>query len=411
MKFRDTLSSGLEALLGHGLRSLLTILGILIGIAAVILTVGLGEGAQSSVSSAISALGSNLLVVTPGSTTSSSGVQGGFGSATTLTLADADALESKRVAPNIAAVAPSAQTITTLTAGSSNWTTSLTGTTASWLQVRDRQVSEGGFFTRQQDKDAADVAVLGATTAEELFGAGSAIGQTIDANDVPLTVIGVLATAGSSSSGTNEDDMALVPITTYQQQLDAGSTPGSVSTIYVEANSAAGLSGAYQETNDLLLTLHHITQPADADFTITTQSQLQSTANSVNRTLTDLLAGIAAISLLVGGIGVMNIMLVSVTERIREIGLRKAVGAAPNEIRRQFLVEASSLGLLGGMGGVLLGLVGAVVLPHLESNPVTISPTAAVGAVVVAIVIGLTFGVYPASRAARLSPIDALRTE
>jgi putative ABC transport system permease protein len=410
MKLRDTLQSGLEALLGHGLRSLLTILGILIGIAAVILTVGLGEGAQSSVSSAISALGSNLLVVTPGSTTSSAGVRGGLGSASTLTLADADALESKRVAPNISAVAPTAQTFATLTAGSTNWTTSIVGTTPSWLAVRDRQVAEGSFFTRSELSGDADVAVLGQTTAQELFGGRSAVGETIDADGIPLTVIGELTSAGSSAS-TNEDDMALVPISTYEQQLSGGTSDTSVSTIYVEADSAAGLNGAYQETNDLLLTLHHITNPADADFTITTQTQLQSTANSVNRTLTDLLAGVAAISLLVGGIGVMNIMLVSVTERIREIGLRKAIGAAPNEIRRQFLVEASALGLIGGVGGVLLGLVGAVVLPHLEANPVTISPVAAVGAVAVAIGIGLVFGVYPASRAARLSPIDALRTE
>jgi putative ABC transport system permease protein len=409
MKLRDTLQSGLEALLGHGLRSLLTILGILIGIAAVILTVGLGEGAQSSVSSAISALGSNLLVVTPGSTTSALGVSGGLGSASTLTLADADALESKKVAPNVSAVAPTAQTFTTLTAGSSNWTTSLVGTTPSWLTVRDRQIAEGSFFSSGQLSGAADVTVLGQTTAQELFSAGSPIGQTIDADGVPLTVIGVLTSAGSSAS-TNEDDMALVPITTYEQQLSGGSST-SVSTIYVEADSVTGLNGAYQETDDLLLTLHHITNPADADFTITTQTQLQSTANSVNRTLTDLLAGIAAISLLVGGIGVMNIMLVSVTERIREIGLRKAVGASPREIRRQFLVEASSLGLIGGIGGVLLGLIGAVVLPHLESNPVTISPVAAVGAVAVAVGIGLVFGVYPASRAARLSPIEALRAE
>jgi putative ABC transport system permease protein len=401
------LQSGIEALLGHGLRSLLTILGILIGIAAVILTVGLGEGAQSSVSSAISALGSNLLVVTPGSTTSAAGVRGGLGSASTLTLADADALESKRVAPNVSAVAPTTQTIATLTAGSSNWTTTVVGTTPSWLSVRDRQIAEGSFFTRQELSGAADVTVLGQTTAEELFSLRSPIGQTVDVDSIPLTVIGVLTTAGSSAS-TNEDDMALVPVTTYEQQVGGTS---SVSTIYVEANSSAGLSGAYQETDDLLLTLHHISEPAEADFTITTQAQLQSTANSVNRTLTDLLAGIAAISLLVGGIGVMNIMLVSVTERIREIGLRKAVGAAPGEIRRQFLVEAGSLGLIGGVGGVLLGLVGAVVLPHLEANPVTISPVAAVGAVVVAIGIGLIFGVYPASRAARLSPIEALRTE
>jgi putative ABC transport system permease protein len=184
-----------------------------------------------------------------------------------------------------------------------------------------------------------------------------------------------------------------------------------VSTIYCEANSSSGLSGAYQEIDDELLAAHHITEPAQADFTITSQGAIASTANSVNRTLTDLLAGIAGISLLVGGIGVMNIMLVSVTERVREIGLRKALGAPPTDIRRQFLVEASSLGLLGGIGGVLAGLLGTVILPHLQSNPVTISPLATAVAIVVAIAIGLVFGVYPATRAARLSPIDALRSE
>ena len=277
MRWRDTLRSGLEAILGHGLRSLLTILGIMIGIAAVILTVGLGEGAQSSVNSAISALGSNLLVVTPGSTTSAAGVRGGFGTASTLTLADADALGSKKVAPNVIAVAPQAETIEVLTAGSTNWTTTAVGTTASWLTVRDRQVEEGGFFTSQEVSGADDVVVLGPTTASELFGAESPIDQTVTINGEPLTVIGVLTSAGSSGS-TDLDDMAILPITTAQQQIFTGTFATSVSTIYCEASSAAGLSGAYQEIDDELLAAHHIDEPSDADFTITSQTTIASTA-------------------------------------------------------------------------------------------------------------------------------------
>jgi putative ABC transport system permease protein len=409
VNWRETLRTGLEAIRSHRLRSVLTMLGILIGIAAVILTVGFGEGASAQIKAQINSLGTNLLIITPGSATSSGGVNGPLGSATTLTLQDATALASKAAAPDIAVVAPVSMTGATLTAGTANWSTSVMGTTPGWLQVRARAVAEGRFLTAADEKDVADVTVLGPLTASKLFGHSDPIGQTVNVNGLPLEVVGVLTSAGASASATNEDDEALVPLSTLNQQI-GGASRTSVDTIYAEATSSASLSAAYQEANTLLLNLHG-DSPASPDFTINTQQSLVAAASSVNKTLTILLAGIAAISLLVGGIGVMNIMLVSVTERIREIGLRKALGATPRVIRRQFLVEASLLGLAGGVLGAGVGLAGAVVLPHLISSAVAISPAAVTGAIAVAMLIGLVFGVYPAGRAARLAPIDALRTE
>jgi putative ABC transport system permease protein len=229
-------------------------------------------------------------------------------------------------------------------------------------------------------------------------------------SNLQFTVIGVLASAGTNSS-TDLDDTAIVPLATATNQLVGGTDRTSVSDIYVEARSQGTLSAAYQEIDDELLALHGITTAADADFTVTSQQSLLATATSVDRTLTVLLAGIAALSLLVGGIGVMNIMLVSVTERTREIGLRKALGARPAVIRRQFLVEASILGMSGGILGAALGIAGAVVVPHFIADQVAIDPRAVVGAIAVAVAIGLVFGVYPAGRAAKLAPIDALRSE
>jgi putative ABC transport system permease protein len=229
-----------------------------------------------------------------------------------------------------------------------------------------------------------------------------------------MEVIGVLNTVGSSGSSSttsDQDDQAIVPITTAATELIGGTNRNSASTILVQAKSSSTLSAAYQEADSELLSLHAITTPAAADFTITPETSVLGTATSVDRTLTVLLGGIAGISLLVGGIGVMNIMLVSVTERIREIGLRKALGATPSVIRRQFLVEASVLGLVGGLLGAGLGVLGAWILPHFISDPIAISPVATVGAIAVAIAIGVAFGVYPASRAAKLPPIDALRSE
>lgn len=408
MSWLETFRAGVEAVRAHRLRSALTMLGIVIGISSVILTVGLGQGAQNQVKDQISALGSNLLIISPGSSTDSSGIRGGFGSASTLTLQDADAIADEDVVPDVAAVAPTATGSVSLTAGETNWTTSVAGTTTSWLGVRARELSAGRFFTDAEAEQTADVVVLGADTASELFSFGSPVGQTVTVDGTALTVIGVLASSGSSASGSSEDDVAVMPIGTAKRVT--GASGSSVSTIYVEAASAETLGAAYQEIEALLLNLHGVGE-SDADFSISTQDSLVETANSTNRTLTVLLGGIAAISLLVGGIGVMNIMLVSVTERIREIGLRKALGATPRVIRRQFLVEASVLGLAGGVLGVALGIAGAQVLPGLIGQPVAVSAVATFGAIGTALALGIGFGVYPASRAARLTPIDALRSE
>lgn len=410
MTWFDTLATSLEAMRTHRMRSALTVLGILIGIAAVILTVGLGIGAQQQVTAQVEALGTNLLIISPGSTTSTTGLRGGFGSASTLTQADAQALASPVVAPDIAAVAPTTSSSQSLVAGSSNWTTSVVGTTPSWMSVRARTMSSGTFLTSADQASAAPVVVLGATTATELFGSTDVVGQSVTIAGTPFTVQGVLAPSGSTGSA-NNDDTAVIPLSTAQQRVSTGTSRTSVQTIYVQGTSQAALSSAYQEANAELLALHGITNATNADFTITNQASLVTTAASVSKTLTVLLSGIAAISLLVGGIGVMNIMLVSVTERIREIGLRKALGARPSLIRRQFLIEAALLGLLGGLLGAAVGIIGAKVLPSLISNPVALSLPAIFGSITVALAIGLVFGVYPASRAAQLAPIDALRSE
>jgi putative ABC transport system permease protein len=410
MRWQDTVRTAGDAVRSHRLRSALTMLGILIGISAVVLTVGLGAGARADIREQIDELGTNVLVVSPGSSTDASGARGGFGTASTLTTSDAEALDSDVTVPDVVAVAPVSTTSGELTADSSNWTTTLTGTTASWQTVRSREVDAGRFLTDADEESAAAVVVLGPDTAEELFGSADPVGETVVYDGTTLEVVGVLE-ALSSSDDTTSNDTAIVPISTYAQRLVGGTTRDSVSSIYLKAASSESLSAAYQEADALLMNLHGITVADDADFSIATQESIITAASSVDDTMTVMLAGIAVISLLVGGIGVMNIMLVSVSERIREIGLRKAIGGRPRAIRRQFLVEATILGAAGGVLGVLVGVIGAAALPRLTDARVDLSVPIAAMAIGIAMGIGVVFGVYPASRAARLAPIDALRND
>ncbi|WP_249011577.1 ABC transporter permease [Conexibacter sp. DBS9H8] len=410
MNWAQTLRVAVESLADRRARSALTVLGILIGIVAVILTVGLGQGAQGTISSELSSLGTNLLIITPGA--AGAGQQAGApGIVSPLTLADANALANHLDVPSVSVAAPVAQTNATLVAGINSMTAPLIGTTPGWLTARNRTTAAGQGLTQAQlSSDAHDI-VIGSQVAQTLFPGTAAVGQTITIVGVPFTVTGVLNTAGSTASA-NQDALGLIPITTDQALFGAtGPRTGGLNEILLSARSSQAMSAAYQEANTLLDQLHHITNPSQADFTIIPQTSLLSAKTQITRTLTILLAGIAAIALLVGGIGVMNIMLVSVTERIREIGLRKALGATPGTIRRQFLIEAVLLGLAGGLAGITIGISAAVVLTRLISQPITISTPAIIGSLIVAAGVGLVFGVYPASQAAKLAPIDALRSE
>ncbi len=406
MIIKDIIEETFHSLSANMVRSGLTILGIVIGIASVITMVSIGQGAQSSIASSIQSIGSNLIIVRPGAQRSG-GLSSGAGSGQSLTLDDVSALQSE--IQNIKAVAPEVSKRYQVTAKGTNTNTQIVGTVPAYLAVRNVAMDSGAFINDQQNKTSAKVAVLGPTARDDLFGvnAASPIGKTIRIKNIDFEVIGVTAVKGGSGF-TNPDDSIYVPIASAQHFL-SGDT--FVSTVSVAANDAATIVAVQQQITDLLLQRHGISDPEAADFSLMNQADIIATASSITGTFTILLASIAGISLLVGGIGIMNMMLTTVTERTREIGLRKAVGIRKDYILWQFLSEAITLTFFGGVLGVALGWAASLLVSRLAGLATVVAPSSVLLAFGVSAAVGIVFGFYPARRAANLTPMDALRYE
>ena len=397
----------LHALGRNKLRSALTALGIIIGVGSLIALLAIGHGARAEVEKQVASLGENVIQVSAGSI-SKSAVKMGLGSSGALTVEDADAL--KEEIPDAIAVSPEVRTKAQVVSGNRNWATEIYGNSPDYFSIRQWDPSAGEVFTDQDVRGAAKVAVIGQEAAEQLFGEDEdPIGEIIRIRNVPFTVVGVLAAKGTSASGSDQDDGIIIPYTTALRHLIGKQT--GLRRIYVQAASLEALPVVEKKILDLLRQRHRLEAGSDEDFKVRSQIEIAEYATATARTMTLLLSLIASVSLVVGGIGIMNIMLVSVTERTREIGIRMAIGAHRRDILRQFLMEAVTLSALGGLIGILLGTATAQLLTALAQWPTLISPDAVLLAFVFSAVVGIFFGYYPARKASRLDPIDALRYE
>ncbi|HMK55335.1 MAG TPA: ABC transporter permease [Dissulfurispiraceae bacterium] len=404
----STVRIAIKSLTVNKMRSALTMLGIIIGVGAVITMLAVGTGARQRISEQISSIGSNLLIILPGSTTSG-GVRMGSGTQPTLSLADAESILKE--CQSVAYAAPVHNGTAQVVYGSLNWSTAVVGTTPAMLEVRDWPVSAGRPFTDDDVKSATKTALLGQTVVSNLFGSDDPIGKIIRIKNIPFTVIGVLDTKGQSPQGQDQDDTIYIPVTTAQKKLFGSSFPGMVRTIMVKAKSPDVISDAERQIVQLLRQRHRIAAKQDDDFTVRNLTQIMQTAEQSTKVMTLLLGAIASVSLIVGGIGIMNIMLVSVTERTREIGIRMAVGAKTWDIRLQFLVEALTLSIIGGITGIIIGISGALILSAIAGWPTTVSVLSILTAFSFSGLVGIFFGFYPAYKASLLNPIDALRYE
>ncbi len=409
-RLRSAMRIAFRALQVNKLRSALTMLGIVIGVAAVIATAAIGSGAKQRIQQQIASIGSNIIIIIPGSLTSS-GMHMGTGNAISLT--ESDARELSLQCPDIAQAVPVVRGGAQVVYENSNWATILFGTTPGFLQVRDISVADGAPFTQQDVDSASKVALLGPTVAANLFGDINPIGQSIRIKSVPFTVVGVLGRKGQSPTGQDQDDVILLPVSTAKRKVIGikSANADAVDAIMVRAKAGERIDVAQEEAKALLRQRHHLMPSEEDDFSIRNMQEIFAAQAASSRIMSIMLAAVASVSLVVGGIGIMNIMLVSVRERTREIGLRQAVGAKTRDILTQFLVEAVTLSIAGGCAGIVLGIGASVIISALANWNTVVSPGAVLLAVVFSALVGIGFGYYPARKAAYLDPIEALRSE